>query len=200
MQMVLGYIITDRKLLNIKGFVRQVSDMSMADPTKPVLVVGWEKAKNLEGYKNILTKQISERIFWTFKKNEDRSSFNADLELFYSYIIDYALRNVKYYYINPLRLKISSVKKIINYVKSPHGVCIYISNDMVYMLYEGTSVCGFSLKILDYIGVKHEKILDLIRSNKNNKIFDETSSLSLKMSRLLPNKRYALAYFISQIN
>lgn len=47
---ILGYIITDKKLRNIKKIVKVVSDMSeIEDMSKPILVVGINKAKELSG-------------------------------------------------------------------------------------------------------------------------------------------------------
>ena len=67
---IIGYIVTDRKLNNIEGFVKQVSDYSEVDPTKPVLIVGWDNAKAFDGYKGILDKQLDDKTFWTFKRSE----------------------------------------------------------------------------------------------------------------------------------
>ena len=82
----LGYIVTDKKLKDIDGFVEQVNDISLADSTKPILVVGWKNAKNCDGYTSILEKQLGENIYWTFSKSESRSDFEADLQTFYSII------------------------------------------------------------------------------------------------------------------
>lgn len=49
----LGYIVTDRKLKNIDGFVEQVTDIQFADSTKPILIVGWKmqnKTRNMHPY------------------------------------------------------------------------------------------------------------------------------------------------------
>ena len=82
----LGYIVTDRKLKNIDGFVEQVNDISLADSTKPILVVGWKNAKNCDGYTSILEKQLGNNIYWTFNKSESRSDFEKDLQMFYNII------------------------------------------------------------------------------------------------------------------
>ena len=82
----LGYIVTDRKLKNIDGFVEQVNDISLADSTKPILVVGWKNAKNCDGYTSILEKQLGNNIYWTFSKSESRSDFEEDLQMFYNII------------------------------------------------------------------------------------------------------------------
>jgi hypothetical protein len=69
----LGYIISDRKINNIKDFVGFTDDISLVDSTKPVLIVGIKKAKEYCGKNfNILKKKIGHNISWTFKKTERR--------------------------------------------------------------------------------------------------------------------------------
>ncbi len=84
--MTLGYIVTEKKYTNIDGFVEQVSKIEEADPTKPILVIGWKKAKQLKGYSSILRRRIGENLYWTFSKTESRSEFEEDLEKFYNII------------------------------------------------------------------------------------------------------------------
>ena len=97
---VLGYIVTDRKLRNIEGFVEQVNDISLADPAKPILIVGWEKAKGMSGYTSILEKHLGDNVYWTFSRSESRVDFEDDLKNFYNIIYSNILNNIKYYYIN----------------------------------------------------------------------------------------------------
>ena len=84
--MILGYIVSEKKLKDIDGFVEQVTDIQMADPTKPILIVGWKMAKADPRYKNVLEKQLDKNVYWTFGKAESRSDFEEDLKEFY-YII-----------------------------------------------------------------------------------------------------------------
>ena len=101
----LGYIVTDRKINNVKDFVEVVNDISLTDSTKPVLLVGLENAKkNIENF-SILNKKVNDNLFWTFKKTEKRVDFENDINYFYNYIIYNITRNIKYYYINILNLK-----------------------------------------------------------------------------------------------
>ena len=43
----LGYIVSDKKINNVKGFVEVVNDISLADTTKPVLLVGLEMQRKI---------------------------------------------------------------------------------------------------------------------------------------------------------
>ena len=86
--MILGYIVTDRKINGISDFIEQVKDISLADGMKPILVVGWKKAREMDGYVSILDKKLSDNVFWTFSKTEDRSKLEEDLKWFNEYIIN----------------------------------------------------------------------------------------------------------------
>ena len=100
----LGYIVSDKKINNVKGFVEVVNDISLADTTKPVLLVGLENAKKNINNFSILNKKANDNLFWTIKKTEKRVDFENDIDYFYNYIINNISRNIKYYYINILAL------------------------------------------------------------------------------------------------
>ena len=192
----LGYIVTDKKLKDIDGFVEQVNDISFADSTKPILVVGWKNAKNCDGYTSILEKQLGENIYWTFSKSESRSDFEADLQTFYSIIYNNILNNINYYYIDIFKLKYNKLKKLYSILSSREDKNIYISNGVVYILHE-SSVLGLSLTVLEYCGIKTEKVLQRIKSNPNNNVFEDDNKFVFKLTKRLGNKKYAVPYFIS---
>ena len=192
----LGYIVTDRKLKGIDGFVEQVNDISLADSTKPILIVGWKNAKNCDGYTSILEKQLGNNIYWTFSKSESRSDFEEDLQMFYNIIYNNILNNINYYYINIFKLKYSIIKKIYSILFSKENKNIYISNSMVYIPHKG-NIFGLSLNILEYCGIKTKKILDRIISNPSNRIIEDGDKFIFKLTKRLGNKKYAIPYFIS---
>ena len=192
----LGYIITDRKINGIEDFVEQVKDISEADSTKPILIVGWDNAKSHDGYKSIIEKELAPGVFWTFKKSESRSEFEQDLKKFYIFIYNNILNNIDYYYIDILNIKYNKIKKLYNIFNSKERKNIYISDGMLYTMYNG-SVIGVSLDILEYCGVKRDKVLSLLSSNPGNKIYDNSSKWIMKLGKYLGNKKYAMTYFIS---
>ena len=192
----LGYIVTDRKLKNIDGFVEQVNDISLADSTKPILVVGWKNAKNCDGYTSILEKQLGENIYWTFSKSESRSDFETDLQTFYSIIYNNILNNINYNYIDIFKLKYNKLKKLYSILYSREKKNIYNSNVVVYILHE-SSVLGLSLTVLEYCGIKTDKVLQRIKSNPNNNVFEDDNKFVFKLTKRLGNKKYAVPYFIS---
>lgn len=193
---IIGYIVTDRKLNNIEGFVKQVSDYSEVDPTKPVLIVGWDNAKSFDGYKGILDKQLDDKTFWTFKRSENRSVFEEDLKNFYTFICNNILSNIKYYYVNILNLRYNRLKKLYNIFNSSERKNIYINNGIIYMLYD-ENILGVSLEVIEYCGIKKDKVLSLLKSNQNNSLIYSSSRGINRLSKFLGNKKYAVPYFIS---
>jgi len=195
--MILGYIVTDRKLTNIDGFVEQVNDVSLADPTKPILIVGWKKAKQDPRYSSILEKQIDENVFWTFSKTESRSDFEDDLKNFYNIIYNNILNNISYYYINIFKLKYSNIKKLYNIILNyEENKDIYLSKNILYIPHNGR-ILGLSLSVLEYCGVPMSKVLDRIKSKGIN-IIEDNKKFIFKLSKQLGNKKYAVPYFISR--
>jgi hypothetical protein len=190
----LGYIVVGKKLDNIEGFVEQVHDISEADSTKPVLIVGWENAKQYEGY-NILNRELSKGVFWTFSRAENRFEFEKDLKKFYKYIIDYILNNINYYYINIYKLKYNKLKELYNIFISKDRKYIYISRDMMYTVLDG-KILGVSFQQLEYCGIKREKVIDKIKKNKKDGIIYDTSKDIIKLGRFLDNKKYVIPYFV----
>ncbi len=193
--MILGYIVTDRKLTNIDGFVEQVNDISLADSTKPILIVGWKKAKQDPRYESILEKQLDENVFWTFSKSESRSDFEDDLKNFYNIIYNNILNNINYYYINIFKLKYNNIKKLYNIIlNSEENKNIYLSKNILYIPHKGR-ILGLSLAVLEYCGIPMNKVLDRIKSKGIN-IIEDNKKFIFKLSKQLGNKKYAVPYFI----
>ena len=63
-------------------------------------------------------------------------------------------------------------------------------------MYDG-KIIGVSLDILEYCGVKRDKVLSLLSSNPSNKIYDNSAKWLIKFGRYLGNKKYVIPYFIS---
>ena len=197
----LGYIISDNVINEKNGFVGYVNDISEADPTKPILYIGYKNAKKVEGYKNILDKKIKDNIFWTFKKTESRSDYEIDLENFYKYIINNILDNINYYYINIIYIKYNKLKKLYNILFNyREQKYIYISKNMIYFQYENNTY-GISLSLLEYMGISTEKILQRIKSNKsNNIIYDKTEKVHKILKEVGYDNKYSIPYLMEQLD
>ena len=194
--MVIGYVVSDKKINGLDVSVAQVDDVLKADPLRPILIVGWEKAKHNELYKSILDKQLSENLFWTFSKTESRSDFEDDLKKFYSICYDKVVESIRYYYVNLLSISRKKLIELCKIVSDP-SVCknIYIHKSMVYVPYKG-NVLGVSLSVAEFCKVSEDRIRRFILSTKSNVIVDDSNFKVKKIVRNLENKRYAVPYLI----
>lgn len=193
----LGYIVSKRKINNAVDFVGVVDDISkVEDPTKPIIIIGLEEAKKVSPNFSILNKMLDIDVFWTFGKTERRVDYERDLDKFYDYVLNKSIENIKYYYINILTIKYNKIKKLLNIINSKEKKYIYTSNDMIYIYYNN-NILGISLKILKYININIKKIYKILYSNKNNIIYNNDSFLTLKMRKVINNKKYVIPYFIS---
>lgn len=192
----LGYIVTDRKISNVKEFVGVVDDISLADPTKPVLIVGIDLAKKYIDNFSILDKKVNDNLFWTFKKTENRVDFENDLNYFYNYIIYNIYKNINYYYINILKLKYNKIKKLYNILFSTNKKYIYISNNIIYLLYN-KNILGISITILEYLKIDMKKFFRKLYSNENNVICTNASDCVKSIKSEIGNNKYAIPYFMS---
>ena len=190
----LGYIVVGKKLTNIEGFVEQVHSIEEADSTKPILIVGWDNAKQFEGY-NILERKLSEGVFWTFSKAENRYEFEKDLKKFYNYLFNNIIKYIIYNYINIYKLKYNKLKELYRIFISKERDNIYISNDMMYTVLDG-KILGVSFPMLEYCGINREKVIKRIKENRSDGIIYGNSKDVIKLGRFLGNKKYAIPYFI----
>lgn len=199
----LGYIVSKTKISDLKGFVEQVDDISLADSTKPILIVGYKEAKEIaseEGKEfDILNKSLDKNLFWTFKKTESKIDFEKDIINFYNYIINNIIYNINYYYINIYKLKYNKIKKLYNIINSNSKRYIYINRGMIYILYENKIILGLSLIMLKYAGIRPKKIINKIKSNASNIIYDDGFPLAMELKKEIGNKKYAIPYLISKM-
>ena len=199
----LGYIVSKAKILDLKGFVEQVDDISLANSTKPILIIGYAEAKDYakESGKefDILNKSLDKNLFWTFKKTESKIDFEKDIIDFYNYIINNIIYNINYYYINIYKLKHNKIKKLYNIINSKNKKYIYINSGMIYFLYENKTILGLSLNMLKYAGINPNKIINKIKSNTSNIIYDDDFPLAMELKKEIGNKKYAIPYLISKM-
>lgn len=195
-----GYVVSDRKLDDLREYVGLVKDVSSADPTSPILIVGLKKAKEYAGDKfSILNKRISENVFWTFSRVERRQDYEKDILLFYKFIINNIINNINYYYINFYKLKYNRFKILYNILFNKNiNKFIYLKHDMVYLYYDNNHVLGFSLKMLSYIGISKKKIYLKIKNAPNTVINFDSSEIPMMFKTDIKNSDYVIPYLMSK--
>ena len=84
----IGNIISDGKSNGFGNLFNVVNDYSLIDDKLPTLIIGYEKASEIiDGY-SILQKEYNNGMLrWTFSRNERRSDYIKDIDLFKEYCI-----------------------------------------------------------------------------------------------------------------
>lgn len=141
------------------------TELFTEDNSVPTLIIGKKNAEKIFGKENIkvLNKQIKNNIFWTYSKYEKRSEFEKDIEKFYEYVFNGALKNIKYVSINVYTLTYEKAKKTINFLNNKNSnKTALITENHVYIHY-GNNIYGVSLDELNYIGVKKDKFISFLK-------------------------------------
>lgn len=172
-----GCVYSTKKTKDKKDYIEYIDDLSEYDASKPLLIIGVENARSFSDKFSILNKKLDKNIFWTFSPTENREEYNKDINTFYHYAISSALSNIKYFYINFIKLKYNRIKKFLNMMYDKNSKCAYINNKMLYIRYKD-DIFGLSFDVLEYCGIKRKKIIDkIIKSNKFKILFENKETL-----------------------
>lgn len=193
----LGYIYSNQRVNNPREFIGVVNAYKDADPSKPLLIVGLDNAKKHKGFKTILDKQLGENTWWTFKKTEKRTDYERDIESFYKETLARAVASVKYYYVNIFRLGFKKIKAVYDIFFSEKKKYIYLSNDLLYILFKDNIVIGVSLNILQYCHISTKKVLHRLLANKNNVVYTDSSPFVISLRNDIKHK-YTIPFLMSK--
>lgn len=194
--MNIGRIITKNKNIDTLDFVDVTSDISSIDNFVPTLIIGKKQAEEIYGKDKVkvLDKKITSNVSWTFDKTERRNEYERDLKSFNDSLIKTVRKNIKYDFFNIYIEPISRIKKLISFIKSDKTKYIYISNGLIYLYYNNI-VHGISLNDIEYLGIKKNKILSLLKSNNSNIIINDSDFLSKKMKQIIKDDKTLIPYF-----
>lgn len=129
----------------------------------PTLLVGYTETKNLFNGLNFIDRKITDRLFWTTSRLEDRHIFNVDLEKFVEYCEENISSNFNYFFINPFELTLKQTKRLITKLKMHKGV-FYQDGPMMY-LYLNDFTYGFHKEIGEIYGIKYFRVLKFFSDN-----------------------------------
>lgn len=189
-------IITKQKLPNLFDFVDITKDINKVNNSIPTLIVGKELAEKTFGKSKIhvLNKQIDKNLYWTYTILERRDVNENDLEAFYNIIRNKIQNEITYLFFNFFLEEYERIKRFIKFLKNNNSKTICIDNDFVYIYY-GKYVFGFSLEQIEFFNIKKQKVIEQIKNNKKNTIFDvDDINISSNTLKILENHRYLLPY------
>ncbi len=160
-------IVTKNKI-QISEFYNVVDDINLIDNSLPTLIIGWGIVKDIFPNQNILFKNITDNIEWTFSKREKRYQYEKDINMFIKKTICFLENNVNYHFFNFILSSEIKRNNFIKYVQK--GNCSIYYNSKFLYIYNCIDkiTIGISLRDLFYIGINIKNfIIDL---NKNNNI------------------------------
>jgi hypothetical protein len=164
---ILGYILATSKVRDVPGYIEVINDVSLADASLPLLIVGYENAKsNINGFTPLERVYEDGRVRWILSKTEHRGEYEKGLKEFYEYVVASITDKCKYAYVNVTKMhqkEIDSLKAKLQ--ASKPDLTVWDSWNMDYVL-SGDTVYGVSKEIVDYCGLK-ETMGDVLRCAKS---------------------------------
>lgn len=151
----IGRIISFTRIEDVSEFIEVTSDASsIVDnaTTIPTLIIGYKKAQELCGEVNILKKQISTNLWWTFSKRERRIDFESDLKDFLKRVAEFIKTYSDYRFFSLLTSPDDEKRELIKVLKNNKTVA-YQTEKMLYIfLPHAKKTIGISIGELSYIG------------------------------------------------
>lgn len=194
--MYLGRIITKSKNVETIEFVDVTNDKSLAkNCTIPTLVIGKKNIQDIAGKENVhfLNKKVSDNLYWTFAKTEQRNEYEKDLKEFNNMLLKRLVSNIQYKYLNIFTESLSTIKRFITFMNNHTPKVVYISYTMIYVYCKNT-VYGISLTDLAYIGIKRDKIFRRIKQNEYNVIITNDYFLTKDVKRYIKGSKILVPY------
>lgn len=191
----IGRIITNSKLVDTLDYVEVTNSKCGLDFSVPTLIIGKKNAIDLFGEENIkvLDRKIKENVYWTYGKTEKRNIYEEDLRKFNQNLIKSLSKRVKYTFFNVLSEPLHRIKAFISFMRSNMDKIIYITENHVYIFYNG-AVFGVSLDDIEYIGVKKDKVIKQIQETPHNIVIDNTKFISKKMRNYIKDDKILVPY------
>lgn len=148
----LANIITKTKI-EISSFFNVTNNILNVDLTIPTLIIGWSEVKILYPNQDILNKQISDNIKWTFSKREKRYQYEEDITNFINEIADRLNKTVNYKFFNYILATQNKRDNFLSYIQSG-GCSIYYNKHFLYIYNVNDNITlGISLVDLEYAGI-----------------------------------------------
>lgn len=168
----IGNIIVNGPNCKVDKCYNKFLSLSDVDNSLPTMVVGFENAKkNIKDFSVFEKSKNHDMLWWTFSKTEKRSDYDSGMKLFFNKCINNIINNIKYYYIDIIKLTYTKARNIINYIKSDSKKLYYVDNNKFVFIYDTEitkNIYGISLNTCSFYGISKKKIIKRISDNKSN--------------------------------
>lgn len=193
--MFIANVITNGSATGVTEMAERISNFENADVSKPTLIIGKKNAESIFGKENIkvLNRNIKDNIVWTYAKNERRDDYLEGIKNFNSFVFDALKQKVKYKYFDVFHTNYSTVRDFILYMGNKQCKVAYLKKEHIYF-YTKNSVYGLDLRECEYLGVKKEKIVKIIKNAKNISFVSDLKENSLELEEYLSSNAYLIPY------
>jgi hypothetical protein len=174
--------IITKSRLDVGEYINVTKDITKVDLTIPTLIIGWAMVKDIYPNADILNKQISETVYWTYSNREKRQEYEPDLAKFIKNAFSRLETSIKYTFFNVLTNPLSRNKCLLKYINSPITKIVYITDKHIF-IYDSKQVTGVSLSDLEFYGFERERIIDILKRNPYNRLVFSDSFLNFKIKR-----------------
>lgn len=188
--------IITKSRIDVGEYINVSKDITKVDLTIPTLIIGWAMVKEIYPNADILNKQISETVYWTYSNREKRQEYEPDLAKFINNAFSRLETSIKYTFFNVLTNPLSRNKCLIKYIDSPITKIIYITDKHIF-IYDNKQVTGVSLSDLEFYGFKREKIINILKRNPYNKLVFNDSFLNFKIKRSIGDNGKIIPFLYS---
>lgn len=193
--MFIANVITNGSATGVTEMAERISNFENADVSKPTLIIGKKNAESIFGKENIkvLNRNIKDNIVWTYAKNERRDDYLEGIKNFNSFVFDGLKQKVKYKYFDVFHTNYSTVRDFILYMGNKQRKVAYLKKEHIYF-YTKNSVYGLDLRECEYLGVKKEKIVNIIKNAKNISFVSDLKENSLELDEYLSSNACLIPY------
>jgi hypothetical protein len=194
--MKIGNIVSKTKISVSEDF-NVVESLDDINPELPTLLIGMDYvSKNYPDY-DITDRKLGPKLYWTFKKTENRSLQEDDINKFmYQAYLD-LISDVNYVYVDAILFGKQKLRKIIKKILSLTKSVAYKDNNMIY-IYGDKLIFGIDLKQLCFIDANINKIMSKIKHKCN--VFLESNEILIEYKKnveRLENKVRYIPYLYS---
>lgn len=193
--MYIANVITNGSATGVTEMAERISNFENADMSKPTLIIGKKNAESIFGKENIkvLNRNIKDNIVWTYAKNERRDDYLEGIKKFNSFVFGALKQKVKYKYFDVFHTNYSTVRDFISYMGNKQRKVAYLKKEHIYF-YTKNSVYGLDLRECEYLGIKKEKIVNIIKKAKNISFVSDLKENSLELDEYLSSNAYLIPY------
>jgi hypothetical protein len=161
--MIVANIVSNNKI-NVSEDFNVVKSMDEIIHGLPTLIIGFDYVNEYYPDFNILDREISKDLYWTFKKTERRDKHEEDLIWFMVNSYNVLLQDISYVFIDPIQYSNKTMLKILRKLNKIKNL-VSVQNDEMIYIYGEKIIFGVDLRLLEYMGHKKDRIKTLIKSN-----------------------------------